>query len=120
MPHERQLNASGTVTSTDGFGSGTARVGPKYTSEIWEVTSAAVRAVNVGGVSPTIVARLYAGPPIPENLIALTYDGTNDSTDLKVTLQCGDTLTCQWATDPGGLAGFPTYTLSVYGTQKSG
>lgn len=103
------------MASTDGFGGGTAVLGPKYTTEVWRVSTIAVRAENLGGTNVQLVARVYTGGAVPGRLIASTYDGASDSTDTSVRLSSGEQLTCVWATEPAALAGFPRLTLSVYG-----
>lgn len=119
MPR-RQLPpaASASVVTTNGFGTGTVRVGPKFYTERWRINNIAVQTdgfiANWG-----IEARVYVGPAISQNILGGTYDGLNDSTDVDVEIGSGEVITAVWS-NPTGLAGFPTITMSLYGEQLLG
>jgi hypothetical protein len=111
---KRRLNEAKTVT-LNFFGVGTADLGPSYYNEEWHVTNVALF-VSSNAAEPT--ARIYVGDAVPSNQLGGTYNGSNDSTDVDVTLHPGQKITCRWGDangDPGAKA-----TLSVYGWQLIG
>jgi hypothetical protein len=105
------------VTS-NGFGTGRIAVGPKFYTERWHVNNIAVQTAGFV-LNWTIEARVYAGPAVPENLIGGTYDGITDSISVDIEIGAGEIITAEWS-NPSGLAGFPTLTLSLYGEQLMG
>lgn len=111
---KRRLDEAKSVTFNF-FGEGTVEMGPSFYNERWEITSAALF-VSTTAAEPT--ARLYVGPVAPQYQIGGTYNGSNDSTDLQITLYAGQRIRCRWGNrggDGGAIA-----TLSIYGWQIIG
>lgn len=90
----------------DALGNGTVKLGPSSTRQTWHVTNAAVQ-VTSNTSEPTAI--LYLNTRASK--LAGTATGSNDSTDLDVTLRGGYIL-CDWA---GGDAG-ATARLSLQGS----
>ena len=108
-------SASASFVTTNGFGTGSIKLGPNFYAEQWHVTNIAVQVTHAAD-SWTVEARAYTGPAIPENIIGGTYDGKNDNIGVDITLGMGEIITVEWS-NPNGLAGFPTLTASLYGEQ---
>jgi hypothetical protein len=101
------LDAAAYVT-LDNNGDGVASIGPRHPGVTWRVTKAAV-STDTNDLIPN--CRLYLGTVSPGSLLDGTVNGSQDSTDLDITLECGESLTAHWtAGDPGRRA-----TLSVFG-----
>jgi hypothetical protein len=81
--------------------------------QVWQVTNEAVTCTSpLPDSTATPTARLYNGPSVAGQLLAGTYDGSNDSAGVSVKLAQNGRITCVWeGADPGS-----TCTLSIYGT----
>lgn len=101
----------------DAFGQAVITVGPRYYGERWEIATVAIIMTGTFGADYAIQWRGYTGPAVPENLVLTSELGTNDSSSNDgIVLHSGEIFTSVWS-NPSGLAGFPTNTLSLTGTQ---
>lgn len=91
-------------------GAGTIKLGPTSTRQTWHVTNAAV---SVSSATNEPTATLYMSSRASQ--LGGTNTGSNDSTDLDVTLR-GGYIICDWA---GGDAG-AIATLSLQGSVHIG
>lgn len=89
------LDVSATVT-LDASGNGTVKLGPTSTRQTWHVTNAAVQ-VSSNTLEPT--ANLYQNGLASK--LGGTYTGSNDSSDLDVTVR-GGFIMCVWTTGDAG------------------
>jgi hypothetical protein len=97
------LSDSASVT-LDNSGSGSVRIGPKSLNTVWQVSGVSL---STTPSDPIPLATVYSGSASFVNRLAGTNNGSNDSTDLSVTLHPGEYLTVVW-TD-----GQPTVTATV-------
>jgi len=103
-------SATGTL---DGAGAATVRIGPRRPGQTWTVTGSAI---ICSAQTPMPRAYLYRGPVVPGNVLATTYTGAQNSTDLpNIKLRHGEFLSAVWL---AGLAG-ATVTVSVVGTVET-
>lgn len=110
MAEPLQINESASVT-LNAAGAGTARLGPGRAGVRWDVRTAAV-SVDTSISEPTV--GLYLGEPSSSSFLGGSYSGSNDSTDVRVTLWSGQYLTAVWAGgDPGSRA-----TMTVLGEKR--
>lgn len=96
-------------TVLDGSGNGSVRIGPRNSRQRWDVTNIAVMSSSTNAI-PTATA--YLGAPVAGSSLGGTYDGSNDSAAVSVSLHPGQFISVAWTGgDPGASA-----TVSLYGT----
>lgn len=99
LEEDRQVTLSAT-------GSGSAQIGPTRSRQRWKVTSVTVSTSTATNMPE---ARLYSPSG---TLLGGTYTGSQDTTDVDITLHFGARIRVDWTGgDPGARA-----TVSVAGT----
>jgi hypothetical protein len=96
----------GAATTLSASGAGQVTLGPKRPNIRWRVRNLAVLS-DTG----TPAARVYRGNASPPNLLAGTYSGGQDSTELDIELFPGQVLTVVWSDGTAGAYA----SASIYG-----
>jgi hypothetical protein len=103
----RILNESASVTLS-AAGAGSVRIGPNNPLQIWHITRIAV---YVAPASAIPIANVYIGTISPGGLVGGSFSGSNDSSDVDLTLWPGQFLTVDWS----GADASAVATVSLYG-----
>lgn len=95
----------------DGSGNGSVSLGPATYDQEWYLVLAAVTIENMDSTNdPEPECRLF----VDGMLIAGTYSGSLDSTDLNLMLSSGQKLTASWTGGPSGKVG----KIVIQGTKR--
>jgi hypothetical protein len=108
-----QLQAAETAV-LDSTGGARVELGPDTGPPYWRVTRVVVR-TSRPGQAPVPQLSLYLDSEDATGLLDVTYDGSQDASDVDVELQRGQHLIAVWS---GGQEGDEA-TLSVTGTKEN-
>lgn len=103
------LDTSASVVLAGASPEGTVRLGPGKPFEVWHITNVAV---SVSTANDEPIAKVFKGDVNAKNLIAGTYTGSNDSTEVDITLHPGQYISVKWFAGDAGA----TATASISGT----